>query len=43
MVAGGIFRYLSKVEKRRKSRLKEEWENVGTLKYIQEITKKLKI
>ncbi|QVJ95919.1 transposase [Mycoplasma mycoides subsp. capri] len=38
-----IFRYLSKVEKRRKSRLKEEWENVGTLKYIQEITKKLKI
>lgn len=40
---GQIFRYLSKVMKKRKPRVREEWDDVETLKYIKELIKVLKI
>ncbi|MBT1396344.1 IS1634 family transposase, partial [Mycoplasma bovis] len=37
------FRYLSKIIKKRKSRKREEWDHVETLKYIKELKSILKI
>ncbi|MEI6940931.1 IS1634 family transposase, partial [Mycoplasmopsis bovis] len=37
------FRYLSKIIKKRKSRKREEWDDVETLKYIKELKSILKI
>ncbi len=36
------FRYLSKIIKKRKSRKREEWDDVETLKYIKELKSILK-